>query len=257
MRHGGQLFFAIGVLLTVFSIFNGQRLFSSAMAQGDSLADAAGKLTVLKQDTSIEFVACVSNNSWRKPTIDEQALRLERDERFGYFEDDERERFVASFWREGLDAGWGFVDYSGLWRIEDAGLDVVNIARAGCPTFKNPQGRTQINLWLLNHYIDSADMINGRLLIQVRRKDIGFQMVEVLAPRGTRATKVPIDFIDHEGRVLETIQPDFPWSRISTAPGVVPAPRQRPVRAVEVVPGTRTELQDAIVAPAPPRPGSR
>jgi hypothetical protein len=255
MRHGGQLVFAIGVILTVFSIFNGQTLFGIALAQSNSLADAASKLTVLKEDTSIEYVSCVTNNSWRKPTIDEEAIRLESDERYGYFEDEERERFVASFWREGLDAGWGFVDYSGLWRFEDAGLDVVNIARAGCPTFKNPQGRTQVNLWLLNYFIDSADMVNGRLLIQVRRKDIGFQMIEVLAPRGTRVTKVPIDFIDQEGRVLESIQPDMAWSRIASAPGVVGAPRQRPMKTIEVVPGTRTELMDAAVAPPPVRAG--
>ena len=255
MRHGGQLLFTLGVILTVFSIFNGPSLFASAFAKTSDFADSATKLSVLKDDNSIEYVACVSNNSWRKPTIDEQALRLQRDERYGEFEDSERERFVASFWREGSDLGWGFVDYSGLWRIEDAGLDVVAIAKAGCPNFKNPQGRTQINLWLLNYYIDSADMVNGRLLIQVRRKDIGFQMIEVLAPRGTNINRTSIDFIDHEGRVLETIAQDVPWSRIANAPGTAGPPRQRPVKAVEIVPGTRTELVDAVVAPPPPRVG--
>jgi hypothetical protein len=254
MRHGGHLLFTLGVILTVFSIFNGPSLFVSAFAKTSDFADSATKLSVLKDDTSIEYVACVSNNSWRKPTIDEQVIRLERDERYGEFEDLERERFVASFWREGSDLGWGFVDYSGLWRIEDAGLDVVAISKAGCPPFKNPQGRAQINLWLLNYYIDSADMVNGRLLIQVRHKDIGFQMIEVLAPRGTNVNRTNIDFIDHEGRVLETISQDVPWSRIAIAPGTAGVPRQRPVKAVEIVPGTRTELVDAAVAP-PPRVG--
>lgn len=255
MRHGGQLPFTLGVILTVFSIFNGPSLFASAFAKTSDIADSATKLSVLKNDTSVEYVACVSNNSWRKPTIDEQALRLQRDERYGEFEDIERERFVASFWREGSDLGWGFVDYSGLWRFEDAGLDVVAIAKAGCPPFKNPQGRAQINLWLLNYFIDSTDMVNGRLLIQVRRKDIGFQMVEVLAPRGTNINRTAIDFIDQEGRLIETISTDVPWSRIANAPGTVGAPRQRPVKAVEIVPGTRTELVDALVAPPPPRTG--
>lgn len=253
MRHGGQLLFTLGVILTVFSVFNGQVLFADAFAKTSDLADSATRLSVLKEDTSVEYVACVSNNSWRKPTIDEQVIRLERDPRYGEFDDSDRERFVSSFWREGSDLGWGFVDYSGLWRIEDAGLDVVAIAKAGCPPFKNPQGRTQINLWLLNYYIDSADMQNGRLLIQVRRKEIGFQMVEVLAPRGTRVDKTAIDFIDHEGRVLETISTDVPWSRVASAPGLVGAPRQRPVKTVEVVPGTRTELRDAAIAPPAPR----
>ena len=253
MRHGGQLLFAIGVLLTVFSVFNGQTLFGIALAQGTSLADAASNVSVLKKDNSVEYIACVSNNSWRKPTIDEQALRLERDRTYGYFEDDERERFVASFWREGLDSGWGMVDYSGLWRIQDAGLDVVAIARAGCPNFKNPQGRTQINLWLLNYFVDSTELLNGRIVVQVRRKEIGFQMVEVLAPRGTKPTKIPIDFIDHEGRVLETIAPDAAWSRVTIAPGTAGAPRQRPTGKVDIVPGSRTDLRDAPVAPPPVR----
>jgi hypothetical protein len=253
MRHGGQLF-TLGVILTLFSVFNGQSLVSSALARGGDLADSAAKLSVLRSDASVEYIACVSNRSWRKPTLDEQALRLVRDERYGVFEDDERERFIASFWREGLDSGWGFVDFSGLWRAEDAGLDVVAIAKAGCPNFKNPQGRTQINLWLLNYFIDSASMSNGRLLVQVRPKDIGFQMVEVLTPRGTNPVRIPIDFIDHEGRVLETIAPDSPWSRVANAPGTVGAPRQRPVQQVEVVPGTRTELMDAPLAPPPARP---
>jgi hypothetical protein len=226
---------------------------ASAFARTSDLADSATRLSVLKEDTSVEFVACVSNNSWRKPTLDEQAIRLEADERVGPFDDDARERFVASFWREGSELGWGFVDFSGLWSFESAGLDVVAIAKAGCPNFKNPQGRTQVNLWLLNYYVDSADMTNGRLLVQVRRKEIGFQMIEVLTPRGTKVDKLSIDFIDHEGRVLETISPLAPWSRIATAPGTVGAPRQRPVKAVEVVPGTRTELRDAELAPAPRR----
>ena len=257
MRHGGLLLFTLGVILTIFGVFNGQALFANAFAKTSDLADSATRLSVLKQDTSVEFVPCVSNNSWRKPTIDEQAIRLQKDPRFREFDDDARERFVSSFWREGSDLGWGFIDYSGLWRIEDAGVDVVAVAKAGCPPFKNPQGRTQVNLWLLNYYIDSADMQNGRLLIQVRRKDIGFQMIEVLAPRGTRIEKTPIDFIDQEGRVLETISTDVPWSRIPNAPGTVGAPRQRPVKAVEVVPGTRTELKDAQVAPPPPAPARR
>src|SRR3954468_12412322 len=255
MRHGGQLLFTLGVIITVFSIVNGPSLIASAFAKTSDFADSATKLSVLKGDTSTEFVPCVSNNSWRKPTIDEQAIRLQDDERYGEFEDSERERFVASFWREGSDLGWGFVDYSGLWRIEDAGLDVVAIAKAGCPPFKNAQNRTQVNLWLLNYYIDSTDMQNVRLLIQVRRKDIGFQMVEVLAPRGTKIDKTAIDFIDQEGRVLETISTDVPWSRIANAPGIVGAPRQRPVKAVEIVPGTRTELMDAELAPPPVRAG--
>ena len=253
MRHGGQLLFTLGVILTIFSVLNGQTLFVNAFAKTSDLADSATRLSVLKEDTSVEFVACVSNNSWRKPTIDEQAIRLLDAPDYAEFGDLEREKYVASFWREGSDLGWGFIDYTGLWRIEDAGLDVVAIAKAGCPPFKNPQGRSQINLWLLNYYIDSADMVNGRMLIQVRRKDIGFQMAEVLAPRGTKVERTPIDFIDQEGRVLETISTDAPWSRIANAPGVVGAPRQRPVKAVEVVPGTRTELLDAEIAPPPRR----
>ena len=121
--------------------------------------------------------------------------------------------------------------------------------RQAARPFKNAQNRTQVNLWLLNYTIDSTDMRNGRLLIQVRRKDIGFQMVEVLAPRGTKIDRTSIDFIDQEGRVLETISTGVPWSRIANAPGLVGAPRQRPVKAVEVVPGTRTELADAELAP--------
>src|SRR5437870_3632057 len=106
MRHGGQLLFTIGVILTIFSVLNGQALFASAFAKTSDLADSATKLSVLKEDTSVEFVPCVSNNSWRKPTIDEEAIRLQDDERYGEFGDSERERFVASFWREGSDLGW-------------------------------------------------------------------------------------------------------------------------------------------------------
>src|SRR3954469_17940648 len=104
MRHGGQLLFTLGVILTIFSVSNGQALFANAFAKTSDLADSATKLSVLKEDTSVEFVSCVSNNSWRKPTIDEQVIRLEKDPRYGgEFEDSEREKFVSSFWREGSD----------------------------------------------------------------------------------------------------------------------------------------------------------
>jgi hypothetical protein len=167
---------------------------------------------VVKRGTPLDFVICITNSSWTRPSAQAEAEYLATSASHATFEDIAAQ-FRAPFWRDaGNDGSFdAILELTGLWMTREQGLDLGLISRAGCPAL--PASRAGlVNIWMLGYQADSVRIDEGRIVVYTKVKRAGFQAIQLRLTGDGNPKIMPIDFMNESGYRIETIPANSTWS---------------------------------------------
>jgi DNA-binding CsgD family transcriptional regulator len=175
--------------------------FMPAGVDAPQLDPAAFRLTV-----------CIDNDTWQKPSLEEQIAQVEADRRYAPWNDSLRAAFEASF-HLGAAPATGrpnplgkLVLFNGLWAAGSAAQLYADL-EAGCPDEPNAVAAPNlVDLWLLGYEATTAALDHGRVVVIVTAKPAGFQAIQLRFPGPAADYAGLIEFEDASGKLVGRLE---------------------------------------------------
>lgn len=187
-------------------------------AQGDG----PGPTEVLQQGSDVPFEVCFEDDTWTRPTLEQQRQRVWSDPRYA----SAGEAYLASLplWTDdflqypgGADAHGTMKRLGGLWSADftSRGDGLCRHRQQDVST-----GR-QAEIWLKYHRVVSLRRLESSYVFVVEPRDQGFQAVDFLRPDRCPIT---IFFLTAEGEEIGRLTEgrESPWGDICPSPSELP-----------------------------------
>jgi DNA-binding CsgD family transcriptional regulator len=196
---------------------NGDNVGRIATPSGDEFVDfeampapTARTQPQLGQVNELQFSVCVDDESWQRPTVEEQIAQLATDDptgaRYGGFNDGHRNQFEASFWAPpaGADPMGFVIEFSGLWTIGEK--EILSSISRGCPTLPSVNNLDLLDIWLFGYEAKAAQSETSRLVVIVDKRSGGFAVIQVRLPGPVTDYAGAICFMDASGKILGRVE---------------------------------------------------
>ena len=193
----------VATLAVVAGVFDG-----GGFVREDEVPLQAGGNDAPPEPVSLELTVCIDNDTWQRPTLEEQIAQIEADRRYAPWNGSLLNAFTAAF-HFGAGPATGrpnplgkLVLFSGLWTAGDSKQLYAELEK-GCPVEPNVvRAPDLIDLWLLGYEAGEARLEPDRIVVSVKSKPAGFQAVQLRFPGRASDYALPIDFVDASGQVL-------------------------------------------------------
>jgi DNA-binding CsgD family transcriptional regulator len=171
----------------------------------------------LDEAAELEITTCINDDTWTKPSLQEQVDYINADGRYRPFDDNKSAQFDAAFWlgagpASGRPNPFGkLITGSGLWTLGEKRDTYASLDR-GCPDEPNVvEHAGLVDIWLFGFAAISGRWQDGQTIVTVESKPAGFQAVQLRYPGPARDYAGPYVFVDDAGRTVGIIQ-DASWS---------------------------------------------
>jgi hypothetical protein len=168
--------------------------------------------------TAIAFEICVDNKTWTRPPLEEHRARLEQDPRYPVDEnllawyDAHLIRDIGSA-SEDRKYGW-----AGIWSDDRVPFEVEGPCAQPRGVVNPVATREVVELWLLNHETVAVRDGPAALVVEVRPRDRGYQVIHFRNPMQEEGTAWGlIRFVDEQGREVAHIGPNEMQGQIGRA----------------------------------------
>ena len=160
--------------------------------------------------TPIAFEICVDNKTWTRLPLEEHRARLEQDPRYPV---DENllawydAHFIRDVGSASEDKKYG---WAGIWSDDRVPFEVEGPCAHQPLGVLNPvAAREVVEFWLLNHETVAVRDGPAALVVEVRARDRGYQVIQFLNPMQEEgAAWGLIRFVDEQGREVAHIGPN-------------------------------------------------
>lgn len=131
----------------------------------------------------LQLVVCYNDDTWTRPTVEEQAAHINDDRRYAPFGALHEAQFAADFWAPPLGASpvGTVIEFSGLWTL-GSDRELVPALSRTCPVAGSNAGLDAVYLWLFGFGAQSAAWSQEQLTVTVTSKPAGFQIIQVRLP---------------------------------------------------------------------------
>jgi DNA-binding CsgD family transcriptional regulator len=190
------------VLLATAALLTG--VFSGPSADRDNSVLPGGAVDV-PGAVALKLSVCIDNDTWQKPTLEEQAAHVNVDRRYAPFNAQLQSEFEARFWAPpaGASPVGTIILFSGLWTEGES--VVASALNTGCPSHPDVNHRDLAEIWLLGYDAAAASWDNDHLVVKVTSKPAGYQVVQLRFPGPTTDYGGPIEFVDASGMLVGRI----------------------------------------------------